>query len=124
MSQTIINTQPNISKFLQVTASKGHSQGSPAITLIRAFDKKGEWQLEVLFEGGNKVTGSATAEFITGLESDLSDQGWQVSPSLFHRGFNARPGIEELTFVSGIESPRGTAKGLWADDYGLSEPTL
>lgn len=91
-------------------------KGDCKVLVIRAYDKKGEWQVEAIFEGGAKVTGPATQDEVTALESDLKDQGWQVDASLFCGGFNAKPvEVEELIFAS--------SAGMWVDDYGL-EPAL
>lgn len=85
---------------------------TPTILIIRTYDKKGEWMIEALFEGGNKVTGVATTEFVNSFESDLFDQGWQIDASLFSRGFNAKPPqVEELIFAS--------SAGMWPDDYAV-----
>lgn len=91
----------------------------PTLIILRVYDEKGEWHLEAAFEGGAKVTGVCDAEFVNDLESDLTDQGWQVDPSLFHRGFNAKPPIVDdwgMMFAS--------SAGLWPDDLGLAEVTL
>lgn len=87
------------------------------ILVIRAFDKKGDWMIEVVFEDGIKATRSSTAEEANAIESRLADLGWQIDASLFHRGFNAKPvEVEEFIFAS--------STGLWPDDLGLAEPTL
>lgn len=88
------------------------------IHIIRAFDKRGQWKIEVTFEDGIKASRSSTTEEVNAIESRLADLGWQVDASLFHRGFNAKPPIEvdELIFVS--------SAGMWPDDLGLAEPTL
>lgn len=89
----------------------------PTILIIRTFDKKGEWMIEVVFEGGAKAVTAATADEVTTIESDLSDRGWQIEPSLWSNGFSAKPApIEEFIFASSAD--------LWPDDLGLSEPTL
>lgn len=88
----------------------------PTLLHLRVYDARGEWYLEAIFEGGAKVTGWLSADTVNDLESDLAGQGWDVDPSLFHRGFNAKPPvIEEFIFASGIE---------WPDDYALEAVTL
>lgn len=88
----------------------------PTLLHLRVYDEKGEWYLEAVFEGGAKVTGWLSDDTVGDLESDLEAQGWDVDPSLFHRGFNAKlPQVEELIFTSGAN--------LFPDDYGL-EPWL
>lgn len=89
------------------------------ILIIRTFDRKGDWQLEVVFDGGAKVTGPVTAEEVSIIESDLSDKGWVILPSLFSNGFSAKPWPVDdcgMMFAS--------SAGMWPDDLGLAEVTL
>lgn len=61
------------------------------IKMVRAFDRRGEWQVEFILEGGIKVIAPFSASAVKGLERTLSElNGWRVSPSLFTNGFNAR----------------------------------
>lgn len=89
----------------------------PAILTIKAFDKKGEWAIEVVFEDGIKATRPSTAEEVNATESRLCDLGWQVDPSLFSRGFNAKPPVDDCGMIF------ASSAGMWPDDYGL-EPAL
>lgn len=110
MFHNIIATQPTLSKL-------NLWQTTPAILIIRTYDRKGEWAIEVVFEGGVKAVTSATADEVNAIESDLSDRGWVVLPSLFSNGFSAKPvEVEEFIFAS--------SAGMWPDDLGLAEPTL
>lgn len=45
------------------------------ILVIRAFDKKGDWMIEVVFEDGIKATRSSTAEEANAIEGRLADLG-------------------------------------------------
>lgn len=93
--------------------------------IIRAIDKRGKWTVEATFQGGTKVTSTINADGVNTLESNLKDLGWLVDPSLFHRGFNAKPPMlpEDISeedwgelFVSGL--------GLWVDDLALEPVAL
>lgn len=87
----------------------------PTLLHLRVYDAKGEWFLEAVFEGGNKVTGWLSADTVNDLESDLEARGWDIDPSLFHRGFNAKPPVIE-EFIFAIPE-------LWPDDCAI-EPWI
>lgn len=91
----------------------------PTLLHLRVYDEKGEWYLEAVFEGGSKVTGWLSADTVGDLESDLEAQGWQVDASLWSRGFNAKPPVDDdcgMLFASSAD--------MWPDDLGLAEATL
>lgn len=117
-NQIVTQTEPkiNISPW---QSPLGTLLAADPILHIRLFDKRGKWQLEVVFIGGSKVTGLLTADEVAALESDLADQGWQVDASLFSRGFNAKPALVDdcgMIFAS--------SAGMWPDDLGLQEATI
>jgi hypothetical protein len=103
LNTNIINATEPIVKFIRRT-----------IKFVRTFDRKGTWIIEAVFEDGIKATRPATQSEVTTLESNLKDMGWQVDPSLFCGGFNAKPS----TIGVGVE-------GLgWPDDYAIPAVTL
>lgn len=94
-----------------------------SLRVLRTFTRKGEWCIEAVFEGGITTTGTATADEINTLESNLSDLGWRVSPSLFSAGFNAKPPVVEIEEDEWV-MPFASGPGQWVDDYAILEPTL
>lgn len=129
---TLTLNQPVVKTFTGISAS--HPLG---VMTIKAFPKGKQWFIEVVFKGDTKTIVPATQGEITQIALDLDERGWQIDPSLFHRGFNAKPAHElgrwwtvrgdalaiaedeplgyseddELIFVSGIE---------WTEaEYGL-----
>lgn len=63
------------------------------IIILRAYDnRRGEWEIETVFVGGQKVTAPANAEEVTELAAWLAEKtGWRINPSLYNNGFCARP---------------------------------
>lgn len=113
------------------------------IMTIDAFDRKGDWMLEVVFKGGNRTIIPATQGEITQIEHDLRERGWQIDPSLFHRGFNAKPAHElgrwwtvrgDAAVIAELDEPMGYgeddelifASGIeWPEyEYAIEEPRL
>lgn len=112
MTTNIIATNQTLSKL-------NLWQPVPTIIIIRTFERKSEWMIEVVFEGGVKAITSATADEVGTIESGLYDRGWKITPSIFSNGFNAKPPIEDdwgMLFAS--------SAGLWPDDLGLAEVQL
>lgn len=119
MTTNIIATQPTLSKpFDKAQDRLNLWQPIPAILIIRTFDRKGEWMIEVVFEGGVKATTSATADEVSIIESDLSDRGWLILPSLFSNGFSAKPVEDDCGMIF------ASSAGLWPDDYAIEPVTL
>jgi hypothetical protein len=63
----------------------------PEVFIIRAYDYRATWSIEVVFKGGAVVVVPATVDEVNALESELAEaEGWKVNPSLYTNGFNAR----------------------------------
>lgn len=62
------------------------------IIVLRAYDNlQGEWEIEAVFVGGQKVTAPASADEVKELESWLAEKtGWRLNASLNNNGFSAR----------------------------------
>ena len=80
MSTVIVIEKPNI---VNLTSAE--------VMIARAFNRRDEWSLEIVFKGGVTVTTPATVDEINAIESELADtEGWRVNPSLYNNGFSAR----------------------------------
>jgi hypothetical protein len=73
------------------------------VIIIRAYDRRDEWTIEVTFTGGAVVSMPFTAEEVSQIETELKvTPGWRVNPSLYCNGFSARRMTEREQRVTGL----------------------